>query len=649
MRWILFALLGGGAIGYARWVYRKLELPVAGRRLLWPLRAATLIVLAALLLDLPAPGSSATGSSSRWVLLDASLSMTAGEEPDTPWRAAHERADELREDGWRVVTFGADVALADSLGAARPEASASRLAPALTLAAEGGAREIRVLSDMRFEDEVAARAVLDGLPAGVAFEPVGASVPNAGVLGLEVDDRADAQAPGTAVVEVHGGRSGDTLSVEIHEEGRLVAETRVPAPTRGLRRSVEVSLPPAAEAGLIRYEAVLSDAEDGFALDDRAPAYGRVELEEEGGVVLVSFRPDWEPRHLLPLLERTTGLGARGYLRAGADRFVPMGRGVDRGVPVDSTAVRRAAGEAELLVLHGVHGDLGPWARALVEHGRRKIVFVADEAAATELGVPTSSPRSGEWYVRADVPSSPIAGVLAGMFEEDLPPLRNVLVPTDTDGLLRPLVVRRGNAGPEEAPLYLRLEDGGRSALTLATGFWRWSARGLDAYRTLWAGVAGWLLLEPVVSGTEVRPTTRVVPRGEDVEWRVPSERTGSRIRIRTAAAVGEEANGGDVVRDTVLAEAGVVPTGPLDVGTYRYTVLDAAGDSVSGGRFDVSATTADMLPAAVDPDELAGSGSAPGASEGGGRPLRTLPWAYLLIIGLLAAEWIGRRRSGLR
>ena len=30
-----------------------------------------------------------------------------------------------------------------------------------------------------------------------------------------------------------------------------------------------------------------------------------------------------------------------------------------------------------------------------------------------------------------------------------------------------------------------------------------------------------------------------------------------------------------------------------------------------------------------------------------GGRPLRTTPWPYLLVIGLLCGEWIGRRRSG--
>ncbi|MDZ7780163.1 MAG: VWA domain-containing protein [Gemmatimonadota bacterium] len=649
MRWALFVLLGAGAVGYARWVYRSMELPVAGRRFLWPLRAATLIVLLALLLDLPAPGSRLAGSSARWVLLDASLSMTAGEGPETPWRVASARAEELRDEGWRVVTFGADVELADSLEAVRPEASATRLAPALTLAAEGGARNIRVLSDMRIEDRVEVRGVLDALPATVAFESAGASVLNAGVLGLEVEDRSDRQADGTAFVDVHGGGSGDTLKLEIREEGRAVTETRVPAPTQGLRRTVEVALPPASEPGLLRYEAVLSDHADGFALDDRASAYGRVGLDEEGGVVLVSLRPDWEPRYLLPVLERTTGLAPRGYLRAGADRFVTMGRAADRGIPVDSATVRRAVRGADLLVLHGMHADLSPWERALAEPGTRKLVFVTDQDAAEALGLATTSPRSGEWYVVPEVPASPIAGELAGMFPEDLPPLRNLLVAPEADGLLRPLLVQRESAEPGEAPLYLRVEERGRTAFVLASGFWRWSARGRGAYRALWAGVAGWLLREPSVAGTDVRPTSLVVPRGEPVEWRIPPDRAGVRVRVRRAPDMDGDESAGEVVRDTLFADAGVVATGPMDVGAYRYTVLDSAADSVSGGRFDVSTTTADMLPAAVDPDELELPRSSSRELGGGDRPLRTLPWPYLLIIGLLAAEWVGRRKSGLR
>jgi len=36
-------------------------------------------------------------------------------------------------------------------------------------------------------------------------------------------------------------------------------------------------------------------------------------------------------------------------------------------------------------------------------------------------------------------------------------------------------------------------------------------------------------------------------------------------------------------------------------------------------------------------------------SSREGNRPLRAWPFPYLLILGALCAEWIGRRRAGLR
>ncbi|MEX2467956.1 MAG: VWA domain-containing protein [Gemmatimonadota bacterium] len=642
MRWILFALLAAGAALYARWVYRRVDLPVPGTRFLWPIRAAALVLVLLLLFDPLVPWGG-PGSADRWVLLDASLSMTAGEDGSTPWDQAISRAEALRAEGWRVVTFGGSVERMDSPLEAGADQPVTRLAPALSLAAEGGAREIRVLTDMRLEDEVAVRSALGALSSTVAFEPFGGPVDNAGILGLEVGDRTAAAAEGTAVVEVHGGSEGDTLMVEVYEEGALVAQGSTPAPGAGLRRSVEIPLPAAAASGLLRYEAVLVDpAPDDFTTDDRASSYGRIGVAEEGGVVLVSFSADWEPRYLLPALGRSTGLSTAGYLRVGADRFVPMGRAIDRGAPVDSTAVRLAVDEAALLVLHGVHGGLDAWARSLAARGGRKIVLPSDAAGAALVDLSTSGARSGEWYVTPDLPPSPIAGELAAVTYDGLPPLRRLLVPTSPEGLVRPLLVQMRGGGPLEAPLVLRVGDEGRVAVTLASGFWRWAAREgqRGAYEALWAGVAGWLLRDRPVTGAEVRPGRLVVPRGEDVDWRVPPNRTGYGVRVHS----GEQA-----VLDAVFGAEGVVPTAALAPGTYRYAVFAPEGDSVSGGRFDVAETTADMVPSASDPDRLSTSTPGEGGSVFGGRPLRTLPWPYIMIIGLLCLEWYGRRRSGLR
>src|SRR6056297_588414 len=138
MRWIVFALLAAGAVIYARWVYRRIDLPVPGTQRLWPLRAAALVLVLLLLFDPVVPWGG-MGSSARWVLLDASLSMTVDAQGSTAWQEASARADELRAGGWRVVTFGSSADLSPDPTGSQPDQPTTRLSPALALAAESGA------------------------------------------------------------------------------------------------------------------------------------------------------------------------------------------------------------------------------------------------------------------------------------------------------------------------------------------------------------------------------------------------------------------------------------------------------------------------------------------------------------------------------
>jgi hypothetical protein len=212
-RGLLFVVLAAALAGYSFWVYLRIELPVRGTRLLASLRAVTLVVILALLFDPPIPGTGATGSSVRWVLLDASLSMTAEVDGSSPWREAQARATELAQDGWNVVTFGDDTRSLEGTDYA-PDQPRTLLAPALERAAEAGVGTVRVLSDLRLEDAVAVRAALEALPLEVDFESFGADLVNAGISAFEVPDAARPEGSLTVVAEVHGA-GADSAMLEV--------------------------------------------------------------------------------------------------------------------------------------------------------------------------------------------------------------------------------------------------------------------------------------------------------------------------------------------------------------------------------------------------------------------------------------------------
>jgi hypothetical protein len=644
IRWALLLALAAGAVAYSLWLYLRVELPVAWGRRLALMRGAAWIVLLLLLFDVRLPSAlGAGGSQGRWVLLDASLSMGAATSVgSSAWDDALARARELDRAGWDVVAFGSGTELGAPDADAEPTELASLLAPALERAVESGVTRVRVLSDLRFEDAVAVRSALGSLPLDVEFERFGDEVTNAGIARFDVPDLAMAEGSVTAEVELYGGSAGDSLTVRVFEEGEPVAETRVASPSRGLRTRVPIELPTPAASGRLRYTAAVDLAGDAFPSDDRAVAYANVGTEERA-LVVISLRPDWEPRYLLPVLEEVTGLPGLGYLRAGPDRYVPMGRALDRGGPVDSATVRAAAEDAALLVLHGLDEGADAWARGLVGRPGPDALLLDDPSAAEMLGLSTGDPRDGEWYVSADIPTSPIAGSLTGMDFQGLPPVTDVLLPTDPARVRGSLFVQLRGAGPLEAMVHLEEDEGGRTAVLLASGLWRWAARdsGREAYRHVWSGIAGWLLGGESVLGAQPRPVRWVVERGEPVSWTAPVDGVERTLTVTSGDAL--------IAEETIL-DRSTFETGVLPPGQYDYVVRDTAGDTLASGRFDVAERTAEMAaPAFVAEDSQLADGSGSEVDRDPGAPLRTEPWPYLLVIGLLCGEWIGRRRSGLR
>jgi hypothetical protein len=86
-------------------------------------------------------------------------------------------------------------------------------------------------------------------------------------------------------------------------------------------------------------------------------------------------------------------------------------------------------------------------------------------------------------------------------------------------------------------------------------------------------------------------------------------------------------------------------------VAEYSYRVTRPGEDgSIGSGRIESEGHSLELLrrPVDISPGE---SGAAEGAPTRArlGPPLRTHPGPYILILVLLSAEWIGRRRGGLR
>ena len=670
LSWLAFAILVAGAGGFAAWIYVRRELPIPGRKLFGTIRALILLLVLLLLWDPRLPGGPRSGGADgSWVLLDVSSSMSAPAAAGASapaaadaaagganWVSALERAGELAEAGTQVLFFGETpgVVSFDSLDTLLPIASASRLAPALARVAEAGATDVTVLSDLRLDDPVEAELSVGRSPFGVQIERHGGPVRNAGVARFELPSRAESGTPLSVGIALFSEETdpGDTIRVEVWEEERLVASAAVLAAEPGLLATATIRLPAPSDTGWIRYRLLASLPGDRFEADDAKSAFTEVD-PTEGGLVLLSLRPDWEPRFLLPVLSQITGLDSSGFLGLSGSRYLRLGSGSQIGPPVDETEVRAALSGADFVVLHGLGGEAPDWVRTTLAEAPRSIVFPSDPTGALASGVEARGHLDGEWYPTPDLPPSPLAASLSGADLTGLPPLTAIL-PRRTPGIVStPIPLQRQGSGPMEAGLVLDENRGRRRAVVLASGFWRWAFRegpDREAYRRLWAGVAGWLLASASQDGaTPVRPEKRVWSSREPMAWRAPGL-IGENVHL--ALSVNDSAGDSMVLDTTVVVDgAGLIRTRALPVAEYSYLITRPGEDvSIGSGRIESEIHSLELLRRPVDISP-AGSDAAEGAPTrvGLGPPLRTHPGPYLLILVLLSAEWIGRRRGGLR
>lgn len=550
---MLLVLVGLAAAAAAFALYFFIEKQGTAGLPLALLRALAWGTVAALLVN---PALRRIRAAGPTVLLDASLSMT---EPGgtARWSAALDSA-RRHAGGGRIVLFGERPrALTDS---AAPSDARSLLLPALGEAAARGG-PIIVVTDGAIDDAGAVPADLLRR-ARVVLVPRD-SGPDAGVAALDVPPalRAGDTARVTVDVAGRGPASGDTVLVELLEQGRPVARTRV-ALADGVRR-LELAFVPAPVAEgreLRRYEARLTGmTRDVEPRDDSRRSAAAV--TRGATIALFSDTPDWDFRRLSQTVVATSGVPVRVFVRLSAGAGGGW-RDAHTLRAVSDADLRQEAARASLLVLHGTAEGLAP-----VRRLRARTTSVID------WGV---SGSGGDWYVVAPEFASPIGGALAGVPVESLPPLEAVGEAAGDSVAWTGLLVQQDRRGRSRPVIQGHLQRGAggerRTVFVTGSGFWRWASRGgaaAEAYRALVASLTDWLLEERARAPLEL-------------------------IALRDSLARGASEF---LPRDPVLA-----PQAGIDAA--------AAGEPV---------------------------------------PLRHSGWIYGLALAALLAEWIARRRKGLR
>ncbi|MEX2153478.1 MAG: hypothetical protein WD825_09075, partial [Gemmatimonadaceae bacterium] len=198
------------------------------------------------------------------------------------------------------------------------------------------------------------------------------------------------------------------------------------------------------------------------------------------------------------------------------------------------------------------------------------------------------------------------------------------------------LEARRGREAIRR-PLVVGRDTPRRTVTVTGSGFWRWRFRGgasADAYAALWGGIFDWLAAERADRRGAV-PEAGAVRAGQAIRWRRGSS-ADSTVRVvlqhRRRTRV-------DTLTLRFGAATAVQETPPLPQGVYDVIV--------PGGRtLLVVNASAELLP------------SLPRLRSGHvGSRVRPddAPWArtsgalYAIVLLLLCAEWILRRRMGLR
>jgi hypothetical protein len=581
------------------------------------LRALALTLLFALLLDAPAGRRRAAAPI---VALDASASWLRGGD-DARWREASARARRLAGD--TLWLFG------DSLRAAGAPAApgdlASRAAPVAERALAAG-RPVLLVTDGELDDAPA----LGALPSGSRLEVVDPAArvdvavvaldaPRAVVAGDTIEIAVTLRAGSVAAPE---GALALLLAAG-EGEPRRIGEARVQPLAAGAERRLTIRAPlaaappdPTGPARSALLTAALALPGDTEPRNDsvRVP----VEIMRAAGAVLVSTSPDQDARYLVPVLRGAVSLPTRAYYEVTPGSWRLEGALSE----VPESEVRAALREAPLAILHGDTAAFGP-PRAL---GAGALVLLPATTAA------------GEWYAAA-APPSPVSGALSGVAWDSLPPLE--LAQPGPRGEWEVLVASRARES-ERRPVIVGSEQPRRVVVVGGAGFWRWAFRGgasADAFTALWGGIFDWASAARADRRGAI-PAEGIVRAGERIRWR----RGSSTDSLVPAVLRARGAPSGDAARaDTVLLRFGgagsVAESAPLPAGVYD---VELPGGSA---LLAVNASR-ELVPRAP----AVRTGAVGGRVATGEVPrLRDRGWPWMLALAALCAEWLLRRRLGMR
>jgi hypothetical protein len=546
------------------------------------------------------------------VLLDASLSMSAAGARWDEARAAAFVAGDVR-------TFGDPFVAGESDSI--PTLGRSLLANAIATAAASG-RPLVIVTDGEIDDvptvppDLLKQSSIRVFPreAGPAATILSVTGPNRVLLRDSIRLRLQLRTAG-----LPGGGSADgSLALQTRLGERVLARTN--AVGLGSSSEVEMTVPASALGpGEHLLEIALVDTVGREWRDDRRLHYVRV--ADSPGIVVVASPGDWEARFLLRTLRDVTALPVEGFVELAAGRWHRMS---DLS-PVTPARVREAYRLASVGVRLGSPSVLTLRPRA-------------------EWIWPRRSPVNGDWYVSAGR-QSPLGATLAGWNVDSFPPATSVMDDTIPAAAWVALTAQLGRRGTPR-PVFFGREIGGRREITtLGRGMWRWSFRGEaseQAYRAIVSSSVDWLLGAEPVEGPGVLLNRRTVPRGLPLIFSVSA---GSDTSWATVPVQFRSETDGTTIEDSLRFDEAGTASLYLPPGRYVFSFPNVPGGSSASGVVAVEGYSEEWFPHEVTLQESRAVSSASGRS----RAARETLWPFGLALAALSAEWVVRRRRGLR